>query len=341
MNNKVLILLLVVILTVSCKKDYEFVLKTQKTIKNEKEITATLVEKNGQAIDSVLYSINGKKATKNNVFQMADARLGKHTIAAIVFYNGKNKKIVNTVIKLAAQKPVDYTYEIIHEYEHDPNAFTQGLEFDGTTLYETTGQYGKSTLRKVNYKTGEVEKASKLEATQFGEGMTIFKDKIHWLTWQAGKGYVYNKETFKREGEFKYGKSVEGWGLTHDDAHIIKSDGSKKIWFLNPEKDKEEFFIEAYTDNLKTSKYISKLNELEYVNGKIYANVWQENYILIINPSNGAIEGVINLKGLQAKAGQRGENNVLNGIAYLKQEDRLFVTGKKWNKLFEIKLVKK
>ncbi len=342
--KKILVLFLIssIILT-SCDKPYRFNLETPKTItdKNAK-FTAKLTEKNNQPIDSILYSINGNPATKNNTFDLTGKRLGKHIIAAIVFYKGnKNKKVMNTVIKLATHKPAYYTYEIINTYPHDEKAFTQGLEFYNNNLYESTGQYGESTIRKVDLKTGKVLQSASLDKKYFGEGITIFNKKIHQLTWQSNKGFIYDVDSFKKEGSFSYGKSKEGWGFTHDSINLIKSDGSKKLWFLNPDTHKELKFVEAYTNKISTSKEISMLNELEYINGKIYANVWQKNFILIINPKDGTIEGVVDLNGLQKQAGQQGLNNVLNGIAYNKNTNQLYVTGKRWNKLFEIKLTKK
>ncbi len=339
--HKLLIVGLILIGFTSCKSNYDLKLETPKTLSKDGKFTAKVIERNGNVIDSVLFSLNGKKSSKNNVFDLSNERLGKHIISAIVFYKNKNKKLVNTVLKLAEKKPDYYKYEIIATYNHDPKAFTQGLEIHNGFLYESTGQRGESTIRKVEIKTGKVLQSEDLDEKYFGEGMTIFNDKLHWLTWQSGKGYIYDVNTFKQEKEFSYGKSVEGWGFTHNDTHLIKSDGTKRIWFLNPETHKEEYFIEAYTNKESTSKTINSLNELEYVNGKIYANVWQKNYILIINPKDGTIEGVANLNGLQKKAGQSGDNNVLNGIAYDIATDKMYVTGKHWNKLFEIKLVKK
>ena len=150
-------------------------------------------------------------------------------------------------------------------------------------------------------------------------------------------GFVYDLETFELEKTFNYGESREGWGLTHDNVHLIKTDGSERMWFLDPESFEEKKFIETYTNKRKAEK----LNELEFIDGKIYANIWQQNSILIVNPVDGAIEAIINLKGLQKKAGQEGEDNVLNGIAYDEVNDRLFVTGKNWNKVFEIRIEEK
>ncbi|MCB0475409.1 MAG: glutaminyl-peptide cyclotransferase, partial [Flavobacteriaceae bacterium] len=230
--------------------------------------------------------------------------------------------------------PEMYTYEVINEYPHDPEAFTQGLEFYNGYLYESTGQNGFSSLRKVDLTSGKVLQKADLDKQYFGEGMTIFGDKIYMLTWQSGKGFIFDRDSFKQVGEFKYNQSKEGWGLTHNAKQLIKSDGSDHIWFLDPGTLQEVSSIETFTNKRRAEK----LNELEYINGKIYANIWQQNGIIIVNPENGAIEGIADLSGLQSRAGQSGENYVLNGIAYDKEHDRLFVTGKEWNKVFEIKL---
>ncbi len=238
---------------------------------------------------------------------------------------------------MSDSSPNIYNYEVINEYPHDKEAFTQGLEYYDGFLYESTGQYGKSSLRKVELATGKVLKKVDLAKEYFGEGMTIYNGKIYMLTWRSKKGFIYNLETLKREGEFNYNKSKEGWGLAHNENKLIKTDGTERIWFLNTKTLAEESYIEAYTDKRK----VDNLNEVEYIHGKIYANKWQKNSIVIINATSGAIEGIVNLKGLQTKAGQKGDNNVLNGIAYDAENDRLFVTGKDWGKLFEIKLIKK
>ena len=338
MNTKIIILFLSLVVFTSCKTDYEFKLETPKQVKDNGKFTAKLTEINGMPIDSILYSLNGGKSSKNNTFDLTNKRLGKHVIAAIVFYgDNKNKKVTNTVLHLASKAPKTYTYKIVNEYPHDPNAFTQGLEYHNGFLYESTGLHKESSLRKVELKTGKVLQKIDLESKYFAEGMTIFGDKIIQLTWQSNQGFVYDLSNFKFEKIFGYGRSTEGWGLTHNNNYLIKTDGSERMWFLNPETYKEDHFIETYTNKRK----VDELNELEYINGEIFANVWQKNYILIVNPKNGAIDGILDLSGLQAKAGQRGPDNVLNGIAYDKENDRLFVTGKKWNKLFEIKYSKK
>lgn len=336
--NKLIIIIVSILIFTSCSSDYEFKLETPKQVQENGKFTAKLSEINGMPIDSVLYSLNGSKSSKNNNFDLTNKRLGSHIISAIVFYNGnKNKKVTNTVLHLATKAPVTYNYEIINEYPHDHDAFTQGLAFENGFLYESTGLRKESTLRKVQLKTGKVLEKIYLEPKYFAEGMTIKDGKIIQLTWQANKGFIYDLENFKFEKNFNYGKSTEGWGLTHNNTHLIKTDGTERMWFLNPKTYKEEYFIETYTNKRK----VAKLNELEFINGKIFANVWQKNYILIVDPKNGAIDGILDLNGLQKKAGQSGPDNVLNGIAYDKENDRLFVTGKKWNKLFEIKYSRK
>jgi len=327
-----------IVVFTSCKSDYEFKLETPKQVKENGKFTAKITEVNELAIDSVLYSINGKKSSKNNNFDLSNKRLGAHVVSAIVFYDGnKNKKVTNTILHLASKSPVTYKYEIVNEYPHDSNAFTQGLEYHNGYLYESTGLNKQSSLRKVALETGKVLDKIDIEAKYFTEGMTIKDNKIYQLTWQSNQGFIYDLDKFEFEKVFGYGRSNEGWGLTHNDTHLIKTDGTERMWFINPDNYKEDYFIETYTNKRK----VDKLNELEYINGKIFANVWQKNYILIVNPKNGAIDGILDLNGLQSKAGQRGEDNVLNGIAYDKENDRLFVTGKKWNKLFEIKYSKK
>ncbi len=325
------------VLLLSCSNKYRLILDSPKNIQVNKTLNLSVKEKSGKPIDSVQYFLNGLPLSNPKNIDINDKKLGKQAISAKVFYDGKEKQINNTIIFLASQAPSIYKYEIVNEFPHDKNAFTQGLEFHDGFLYESTGQYGQSSLRKVELKSGKILQKIDIDRKYFAEGMTIYKDKVYQLTWQKNKGFVYDLETFKLEKTFDYQQSKEGWGLTHDNNKLIKSDGSERIWFLNLDSFKEEKFIEAYTNKRKAER----LNELEFIQGKIYANIWQKNAILIINPVNGAIEGIANLKGLQSKVGQSGEDNVLNGIAYDQENDRLFVTGKNWNKVFEIKLLKK
>lgn len=329
---------------ISCSEvGYKFKLNTsQKTTLGEKA-TINLQQISGEKPDSIQLFIGSKRMNfdgKPIEIKTSDLGIGKHAVTALAFTPNKVKKVSNYIEVFADKAPTLYTYKIVNEYPHDKKAYTQGLEFYNGTLYETTGRRGESWLRKVDYKTGKVLEQKDLNDKYFGEGMTIFGDKIYWLTWQAGKGFIYNLNDFEQTGEFKYNKSLQGWGLTHNDTELIKSDGTNKIWFLNPTNQQENRSIQVYTN--KTS--LKSLNELDYIDGKIYANYWQKPLIAIINPDNGIVEGIINLKGLvtEMKKTQKlvDQDDVLNGIAYDQQTKRLFVTGKHWEKLFEIELVK-
>ncbi|PIE49925.1 MAG: glutamine cyclotransferase [Flavobacteriales bacterium] len=320
----------------SCGNRYQLILTSPEKLTVGEKLSASVQEKNQKPIDSIWYYLDGKRFSNPDNIDVSGLKLGRHAIVAVVFFNGKQKKLTNTLTVFPKQRPEIYTYEVINTYPHNDKAFTQGLEFYNGFIYESTGQYKESSLRKVELKTGRVLQKKDLEDNIFGEGMTIFNNKVYLLTWQNGFGYIFSLQNFEQENTFSYGQSKEGWGLTHNNTHLLKSDGTERIWTLSPETGEELSYIEVYTIDRK----VDKLNELEFINGKIYANRWQANSIVIINPKNGLVEGIANLKGLQKLAGQTGDDNVLNGIAYDAENDRLFVTGKDWNKLFEIKLVK-
>ena len=327
----------------SCNDPYKFTLTVNKKLVINQEATATLTEKNNKPIDSIHFFVNGKQvASKGNsiTINTTDLGVGKFVVTALAFYPEKTKKVNNSIEILSNINPTIYDYKIVNTYPHDTKAYTQGLEFHNGFLYETTGQLGKSVLRKVELKTGKVLQEAKLDAKYFGEGMTILNDKIYWLTWKAGKGFIYDLETFKQEGEFGYTWSKEGWGLTNDGTHLMKSDGTHKIWFLDAATQAEKKSIQVYTN-----KYaIKEINELEYINGKIYANKWQQNSLVIFDAKTGMVEGVANLTGLKKEIEKTqnlsNQDEVLNGIAFDKATGRIFVTGKHWGKLFEIELVK-
>lgn len=327
----------------ACNKKYKFTLSFPKKVALNSTITAILTEKNKQPIDSVQFYVDGK-LQKNNGNQTSinttTTGLGKHLITAMAFYPGKTKKVNHSFEVLADKAPTIYTAKIINSFPHDTKAYTQGLEFYNGFLYESTGRKGQSSLRKVALKTGKILQKIALDKKYFGEGMTIFNHKIYWLTWQKNKGFIYDINTFNQIGEFTYKNSKQGWGLTHNDTELIKTDGTNKIWFLDPKTLKEKRYIQVYTN-----KYpLKELNEAEYINGKIYVNKWQQNSILIVNPETGVVEGVINLKNVEATMKKtqslKDQDDVLNGIAYDQKNNRLLVTGKHWGKIFEIELVK-
>jgi glutamine cyclotransferase len=227
-----------------------------------------------------------------------------------------------------------YSYQVVRSYPHDRGAFTQGLIVRNGVFYEGTGQVGQSTLRKVKIETGEVLQVKHLDAPYFGEGITEFKGSIFELTWRHGIGFVYDLKTFAQQRTFDY--SGEGWGLTHDGTHLIMSDGSASLRFLDPATLRETRRITVRDG----ATPVERLNELEFVKGEVFANVWQTDRIVRISPSDGRVTGWIDLAGLLAPADRTGVD-VLNGIAYDAASDRLFVTGKWWPRVFEITLVKK
>jgi glutamine cyclotransferase len=222
----------------------------------------------------------------------------------------------------------------IAAYPHDPRAFTQGLAFHQGKLYEGTGRYGASSIRRVNLTTGAVEQISSLNRAYFGEGVTIFDDRLFQLTWKSQIAAVYDVETFTLLETFRY--EGEGWGLTHNGLDLILSDGSSTLKFFDP----DTFALRRSIDvRDKDGNAIDNLNELEYVDGQIWANIWYEDRIARIDPDSGLVVGWINVQGLYPPA-LRGRDDVANGIAYDPATERLFLTGKNWPQLFEVELVK-
>src|SRR3954468_8892864 len=225
-----------------------------------------------------------------------------------------------------------YGYQIVRVYSHDPKAFTQGLQYVDGALYEGTGQVGQSSIRRVELATGKVLQRRDVPAPHFGEGITVWKNDLVELTWQTNVAFVYDRATFQPKKQFKY--AGEGWGLTQDATSLIMSDGSDELRILDPVTFNERRRIKVTA----IGSPMRNLNELEYVKGEIFANVWQTDYIARIAPATGKVSAYIDLRGLLTPAG-RAATEVLNGIAYDAGHDRLFVTGKWWPKVFEIKLV--
>jgi len=228
-----------------------------------------------------------------------------------------------------------YGYRIAKVYPHDPNAFTQGLVFDNGFIYESTGLHGRSSVRKVLMETGKVQNVHYLPSRYFGEGLTLWREKLIQLTWRSGVAFVYDKTNLHRLMDFKY--HGEGWGITQDGTFLITSDGTPTLRFWEPETFAEVKHIKVHHSGVA----ITHLNELEFIKGEIYANVWKTDYIAIISPKTGEVVGWIDLANLLNNGASRGGPDVLNGIAYDPSQDRLFVTGKLWPKLFQIQLIPK
>jgi glutamine cyclotransferase len=217
---------------------------------------------------------------------------------------------------------------------HDPQAFTQGLDFADGVLYEGTGLYGASSLRRVELESGRVLQQHDLDAAYFGEGISVLGDRIYQLTWQNGVGFVYDRESFQPVQQFSY--PTEGWGLTHDGEQLILSDGTATLYFLDPATLQETGRVTVTL----AGERVTRLNELEYVDGKVLANVWQTDSVLRIDPATGQVDGIYDFTGLLSQAPPfTGTVDVLNGIAFEEQSGRLFVTGKLWPALFEVELV--
>ena len=270
-----------------------------------------------------------------DIFSLQNSSLGEKMIKAEVFYGGKKEVALQKVIVVNGSTPKLYNYELLNTYSHDITSYTQGLEFYKGVLYESTGQYGESKLRTLDYKNDAILNNVNLSKSYFGEGLTVLNDKIYQLTWKEGRGLIYDVNTFETLGSFNYGQSKEGWGLCNDGRQLYKTDGSENIWILNAETLEEERFVQAYTNKGR----LTNLNELEWVEGKIYANRYQKNGVAIINPINGAIEAVLDFKDLKNKVTNHPGLDVLNGMAYNPDTKTLFVTGKRWDKLFEVRII--
>jgi glutaminyl-peptide cyclotransferase len=224
---------------------------------------------------------------------------------------------------------------VVATFPHDPEAFTQGLVFHDGALVESTGLERHSTLRRVELQTGRVLQKVDVPPYFFAEGLTLFGGKLYQLTWKGEKGFVYDPETFQKSGEFAY--TGEGWGLTHDADSLILSDGSDQLRFIDP----KDFKVKRTISVSDRGRPIEELNELEYVKGEIYANVWHQDRVARIDPQTGRVLGWIDLSGLLRAGETTDPEAVLNGIAYDERGDRLFVTGKLWPKLFEVRLKQK
>lgn len=228
-----------------------------------------------------------------------------------------------------------YTYEVTASYPHDVHSFTEGFQFDGGFIYEGTGLDARSSLRKYYLKTGKIAKEVKLPDYYFGEGITVLGDKIYELTYTSEIGFVYNRASFAKIDSFRY--VGEGWGMTTDGTSLILSNGSNKIQYLDPKSRQVIRTLEVYEGEYP----LLQINELEWIKGEIFANVWRTERIVRIDPESGKVTGVIDMSGILAPSERTMETDVLNGIAYDAKNDRIFVTGKNWPKIFEIKIKKK
>ncbi|MFA9191086.1 glutaminyl-peptide cyclotransferase [Flavobacterium sp. FZUC8N2.13] len=312
----------------------------------QETLDLTILNPKSKQVDSIVYYVNDTKVKtvkghEKLSFELKGQKLGYQNIKALVYFEGENAETTTRIEVVSNVTPKLLKYTIVNTYPHDVNAFTEGLEFYKDTLYESTGSgtsssgdVYKSFLRKYDYKTGKIFKQIDLEKDKyFGEGITFVNGKVFQLTWREKTGFIYNAETLKLEKTFAYDKDIEGWGMTNDGKHIYQSDGTEKIWKMNPETQQMIDYINVYSGNSK----IKSVNELEFVDGKFYANIFEKDAIAVINSTNGAVEGIIDMSGLR-KLVKVTPQDVLNGIAYNPKTKTFFVTGKNWDKMFEIKI---
>ena len=314
---------------------------------NEKQplgTTITLSAKtktDSETLDSLRWFTNGKwlktSRSEDITWNTEGLATGTHRIEAVAHYTSGQRDIVSVnVLLLAPQAPKQYAYKVIQVYPHDTKAYTQGLLFDDGFLYESTGLEGESTLRKVNIQTGEPLQVTDLPADVFGEGLALVGEKLIQLTWKNQTAFVYQKSDLKLLNKISY-PMKEGWGLAYDGTHLLMTDGSATLYFLDREYLAEVRRIEV-CDNKGS---VQNLNELEYIGGELWANVYLTDDILRIDPKTGIVLGRINMAGLLKSSDQKPDTNVLNGIAYDEKTGKIYVTGKNWPKLFEIQVVEK
>lgn len=304
-------------------------------------VTLTFNHELKQQPDSVVITTGNIKktisVTNNNkiVFTVETTKVGKTNINTTFYWpNNIYDSKISSITVLSDIVPQNYGYKVIKTYPHNKQFYTQGLEFYDGVIYEGTGHYGQSALLKYKLENSDILQSVNLPNNVFGEGITILGNKIYQLTWQSGVGFVYDKNSFKKIYEFNY--ATEGWGLTNNGKELIMSDGSENIYFMDADFFQQTKKISVYDNN----GTINNINELEYINGKIYANIYTTNYIIAIDPETGKVLEKINLKGLLTNQELKQKIDVLNGIAFDKANNRLFVTGKWWPKIFHVELIK-
>ncbi len=299
----------------------------------------TISSKEEEMPDSVFANLKEENISlnpQNNIYSipLKNCKLGKTSIPIKIYKDGREEKHSLHITVASDVVPQNKTFKVVKSYPHDTQAYTQGLEIKNGVLYEGTGQYGSSSLRRVDLSSGKILDSIRLANNYFGEGITLFGDSIFQLTWKARKGFIYDKQ-FNKISEFSY--ETEGWGITHNNKHLIVSDGTEYLYFYEPSSFTLVKQIPVY-NNLGTVK---RINELEYINGYIYANIYTTDLIIKIDPNSGKVLENIDMRNILSPSFYHNEIDVLNGIAYNAEEDRIFVTGKNWPRLFEVKFIDK
>lgn len=309
------------------------------------EVISVIIKqkRENQTPDSILIYYDGKRLSalhsepwSYSIPNESIDKTGRKALKVVAYRDGKAQTTITRFVTIVSDRvPTQYGFRVVNTYNHDRESFTQGLFFDGGYLYEGTGEEGKSCLRKVDIATGSALKQTNLSPELFGEGITLYDGRIYQVTWISKVGFVYDKETFSLINKIYY--QTEGWGLTTLDDKIVMSDGTNNLYFFDPNSFSQVSKIEVYDDK----KMVDQLNELEYINGEVWANVWNTDLIARIDPATGRVNGYVNLQNLITGTDTDTSIDVLNGIAYDEENDRIFVTGKNWPKLFEIQVIKK
>lgn len=302
-------------------------------------VTLEVTNLQNKTIDSIIYYVNevkidAKKGNEKATFDLKNKKLGYQNLKALVYFEGDSVAISDRIELVSDISPKLLSYKIVNTYPHDTTSYTEGLEFYRDTLYESGGSYNKSKFFKYDYKTGKVYKQLNVDGKYFGEGLTIINNKLYLLTYKEKTGFIYNADTWELEKTFTFDKDIEGWGMTNDGTNIYQSDGTEKIWTMNPDTQKMTDYINVYTNVSK----IKSVNELEWIDGKIYGNIFTKDAIAVIDPKTGSVEAVIDLSALKSQIKNK-EADVLNGIAYNPKTKTIFITGKNWDKMFEIKVL--
>ncbi|HEY8783203.1 MAG TPA: glutaminyl-peptide cyclotransferase [Mucilaginibacter sp.] len=302
--------------------------------------------------DSIVYLVDsvkiGSRKDSSAIGLKTDTMpLGPRIITAKVYQGGKNQEISTNIVLLPAKAPAAYTYKVIKVFPHDTSCYTEGLVYQDGYLYESGGGYGdpppgeekdgQSSLRKVDLTTGKVLRKVMLDPKIFGEGISIIGNKLIQLTWKSKIGFVYDKDTFKLLSTFTNNVGMEGWGMCFDGKKLYMDDSTNRIWFLDKDNYRQIGYIDVYDDK----GAVNEVNELEYIDGKLYANVYKTNTIIAIDPKTGAVLQRIDLSNLYPEDQRAPNADVLNGIAYDAQGKRIFITGKKWPHLYEVEFVKR
>jgi glutamine cyclotransferase len=306
-------------------------------------------------MDSIVYLVDSvklfsKKDTAGISLKTDTMRLGAKLITAKVYHDGKSQEVSTNIVLVAAKAPEDYSFKVVKVYPHDTSCYTEGLLYQDGFLYEGGGgqsrtpagknnadtTVGQSSVRKVNLETGKPVLKTMVDPTIFGEGISIVGDKLIELTWTEKIGYIYDKNTLKRLSTFTNNIGAEGWGMTFDGTKLYMDDSTNRIWFI----DKNSWHAIGYIDVYDDKGPVNELNELEYIDGKIYANIYTTNFIVVIDPKTGAVLQKIDMSALYPEP-RTPPAEVLNGIAYDAKGKRIFVTGKKWQHLYQVEFVKK